>query len=50
MNVEGIDGQRRLPLSKAIEINVCNNEARWAAIGVLENSLQVALDGDGRPR
>lgn len=47
MNVEGIDGQFRLPLRKSIEIDVSHNVAGRAAIGVLEDSLQIALHGDG---
>ena len=47
MNVEGIDGQRGLSLSKTIQINVSNDVARWATIGVLEDSRKVALNGYG---
>jgi len=47
MNIERIDGQRGLPLRESVEINVGNDEARRATIGVLEDPFEVALDGDG---
>ena len=47
MNIEGIDGQRWLPLREPIEIDIGDNIAGGAAIGILEDPLQVALDGDG---
>jgi hypothetical protein len=49
MNIERIDGQRGLPLRESVEINVGNDEARRATIGVLEDPFEVALDGDGGP-
>lgn len=48
MNIEGIDGEGGLPLSETIEIDVSDNEARRAAIGVLEDSLEVAMNRDRR--
>ncbi|KAA8519970.1 hypothetical protein F0562_014232 [Nyssa sinensis] len=39
VNVERVDGQRRLSLSKPIKIGISNNEARWAVIRILQNSL-----------
>lgn len=39
MNIEGIDRQRGLSLNKAIEINVGNDEATRATIGVLKDSV-----------
>lgn len=44
MHIEGVDGQRGLPLSETIKIDICNNEARWTAVGILEDSLKVALN------
>lgn len=44
MNIERINGQRRLPLGEPIEIHVSNDVARRAAVGILEDPLQVALD------
>lgn len=49
MNIERIDGQQGLALRESVEINVGNDEARGATIGVLEDPLKVALDGDGGP-
>ncbi|KAE8666972.1 hypothetical protein F3Y22_tig00112471pilonHSYRG00099 [Hibiscus syriacus] len=46
MNVERIDGQRGLPMTKPIEINISNDKARWATICVLVNPVEVALDRD----
>ena len=39
MNIEGIDGEGGLSLNEAIEINVGNDEATGAAIGVLQDSV-----------
>lgn len=47
MYIERIDGQRGLFLRKTIEINVGNNEARGATIGVLKDPLKIALKGNG---
>lgn len=49
MDIERIDGQQGLPLRESVEINIGNDEARRATIGVLEDPLKVALDGDGGP-
>lgn len=49
MHIERIDGQQGLLLRETVKINVGNNETRWATIGILEDPLKVALDGDGRP-
>lgn len=49
MHVERIDGQKGLALRESVEINIGNDEARGATIGVLENPLEVGLDGDGWP-
>ncbi|KAL4308482.1 hypothetical protein GQ457_01G052490 [Hibiscus cannabinus] len=50
MNVERIEGQRRLPLSEPVQVNIGDDEARGAAICVLVNPAEVGLDRDGRPR
>lgn len=47
MHIKEVDGQGGLPLSEAIKVDVCNNEAWWTAVGILENSLKVALNWDG---
>lgn len=39
MNIERIERQRGLPLSKSIKINVGNDETRWATICILEDPL-----------
>jgi hypothetical protein len=49
VNIERIDGQQGLLLRESVKINIGNNETRWTTIGVLEDPLKVALDGDGRP-
>lgn len=46
MNVEGINRKQRLSLREAVEVNVGNDEARRAAICVLEDPLEVALQRD----
>lgn len=50
MHIERIDGQQGLLLRETVEINVGNDETRWATIGILEDPLKVALDGDVRLR
>ena len=50
VDVEGVDGQRGLSAGEAVEVSVGHNEARRAAVGVLEDPPQVAVDGDRRPR
>lgn len=47
MDIERIDWQQRLPLCESVEINIGDDEARGATIGVLEDPLKIALDGDG---
>lgn len=47
MDIEGIDGQQWLRLSEAVEVDVGNDEARGAAICVLEDPLEVAVDCNG---
>lgn len=49
MYVEGVNGQQWLPLSEAVEVHVGHNEARRATVGVLEDPLEVAVDGDSGP-
>lgn len=44
MDIEGIDGQQWLHLSEPVEVDVGDDEARWAAIGVIEDPLEVAVD------
>ena len=47
MNIEGINGQRRVALSEPIKINISHDEAAGAAISVLKYPLQVGLDRNG---
>uniref|UniRef100_A0A803P320 Uncharacterized protein n=1 Tax=Cannabis sativa TaxID=3483 RepID=A0A803P320_CANSA len=47
MNIKGVNGQQWLTLSKTIKINISNDEARRATIGVLEDPLKVGVDGNG---
>lgn len=47
VDIEGIDGQQWLRLSEAVEVDVGNDEARGAAICVLEDPLEVAVDCNG---
>lgn len=49
VDVERSNRQRRLPLREPVEVDVGNNVARWAAVCILEDSLEVALDGDAWP-
>ena len=49
MHVEGVDGKGGLSLSESIEVDVGNDEARGVAVGVLEDSLKVALNWDVWP-
>lgn len=49
VNVEGVDRQQWLPAREAVEVNVGHHEAGMAAVCVLEDPLQVAFNGDGRP-
>lgn len=46
VDVKGVDGQGGLAVGEAVEVNVGDDEAGGAAIGVLEDPLEVALDGD----
>lgn len=46
MNIKGVDRQQWLPLSKAIKINISNNEARVATIGILEDPFKVGMKRD----
>lgn len=48
MNIERVDGQRRLPLSKPIKINIGHHETRGAAISIFEDPLEITLNGDCR--
>ena len=49
MRIEGADGQRGLALREPVKVDEGNNEARWAAIGILEDPLKVTLDGNVGP-
>ena len=49
MRIEGAEGQRGLALREPVKVDEGNNEARWAAIGILEDPLKVTLDGNGGP-
>lgn len=44
MNIEGIDGERGVALREAIEVDVGDNVAGRAAVSILENSVEIALD------
>lgn len=44
MHVEGVDGKGGLSLSESVEVDVGDDEARGAAVGVLEDSLKVAMN------
>lgn len=46
MDIQRIDRQSGLALGEPIEVNVSDNEARWAAIGVLQNPVKIVVDGD----
>lgn len=46
MNIERIDGQSLLSLGEPVQVDIGDHKARGAAIGVLENPLQVAVDWD----
>lgn len=50
MDGEGVDGQRGLLLREPLEVDVGDHEARRAAVGVLEDPVEVAPDRDRRPR
>lgn len=50
VDVEGVERERRLPLREPLEVDVGDHEAGGAAVGVLEDPLQVAPDRDGGPR
>lgn len=49
VDVKGVDRQRRLAVSEPIEVNVGDDEAGGATICVLEDPLQVGLNGDSGP-
>lgn len=49
MNIERIDGQRGVTLHETIEIDVGNNVARRAAVCILEDSVEISVNGDGGP-
>ncbi|CAN6566045.1 unnamed protein product [Malus baccata var. baccata] len=44
MDIKGIDQQQWLHLSEPVEVDVGDDKARWATIGVLEDPLEVAMD------
>ncbi|KAG9141863.1 hypothetical protein Leryth_013994 [Lithospermum erythrorhizon] len=44
MNIERIDGQSRLALSEPVKIDICNNEARWTTICILEYPFKIVLN------
>jgi len=49
VDIERIDRQQRLPPGEAIEVDISNDEAGGAAIGVPEDPLEVAPDRYRRP-
>lgn len=49
MHIEGVHGQRGLALTEPAKVDEGHDEARGAAIGVLEDPPKVTLDGNGRP-
>lgn len=48
MNIERVDGQRSLLLSKTIKINIGDDEARRATVSILKDPFKVAMNGDRR--
>lgn len=47
MNVEGVEGKHGVFVHEAIQVNVGDDEARRAAVCILEDPLHVAAYGDG---